>query len=143
MVKSFLPCLAGCNCTIVLPFNQYEHKCLYILMACIWRHQKHDCDKFAPNFDMVYNTTQRVFVADLKSITLTKTELWAKAVGEFPIMLYELGWWAFFCPPTWLYIQLCGDFSNVEQHQLLHLVVYRHKTCRDISKRNYQHCIKN
>ena len=57
--------------------------------------QKHDygnCNQFAPNFDMAYDTIQRVFVPSLNLFGPTKTELWAKKVGKFSIMLY--GKWA-------------------------------------------------
>ena len=45
-------------------------------------------DKFAPNFDMVYQTIQHVFASDLKLFGRMKTELRTKEVGGFTIMLY-------------------------------------------------------
>ena len=60
-------------------------------------------DQFTPNFDMACNTIQCVSVPNLKVFGLTKIELRAKEVEEFSIRLYgKIGWWAFFCPPTWL-----------------------------------------
>ena len=38
---------------------------------------------------MVYETIKRVSVPNLKSFGQTKTEVWAKEVGELSIMLYE------------------------------------------------------
>ena len=62
---------------------------------------KHDYanhDRFVPTFDMAYKTIKRVSLPTLKSFGPTKTELQAKEVGEFSIMLYGLR--AFSCPPT-------------------------------------------
>ena len=62
-----------------------------VLVVCISRHQKHDYanyDRFVPNFDMAYKTIKRVSVPNLKSFAPTKTELHAKEVREFSIMLY-------------------------------------------------------
>ena len=60
---------------------------------------KHDFanyDRFALNFGLVYKTTKRVSVPNLKSFRPTKTELQAKEVGEFSIMLYgKMGWGVF------------------------------------------------
>ena len=82
----------------------------YLLVVCIWRHQKHDAnyDRFAQIF--VCKTMQRVFVPNLKLFGPTKTELWAKEVGEFSIILYgKRGWWAFFCPLTSLLQYKCME----------------------------------
>ena len=38
---------------------------------------------------MAYNTIQCVFVPNTKLFGSIKTELWAKEVGKFSIMLYE------------------------------------------------------
>ena len=35
-----------------------------------------------------------------------------------------------------------GGFQNFERPQLLHLLVYRPGTCRDVSKWGYLHCVK-
>ena len=62
-----------------------------VLVVCIWRHHKHDFanyDRFVSNFGMAYKTIQRVSVPNLKSFGPTKTQLQAKEVGEFSIMLY-------------------------------------------------------
>ena len=49
---------------------------------------------FPQNFDMAYRTIKRVSVPNLNSFGPTKTELQAKEVGEFSIMLYgKIGWW--------------------------------------------------
>ena len=59
--------------------------------------------RFAPNFDMACTTLQRVSVPNLNLFGQTKTEYWAREVGEFSIMLYlNMEWWASFCQPTWL-----------------------------------------
>ena len=50
-------------------------------------------DRLVPNFDMTYKTIKRVFVPNLKSFGATKTELRAKEVREFSIMLYEKMAW--------------------------------------------------
>ena len=72
-----------------------------VLVICIWRHQKHDFDQFAPNFEMGCKIIQHISVPNLKLFGQTKTELWAKEVGELSIKLYgKMGWWAFFCTPT-------------------------------------------
>ena len=42
---------------------------------------------------MAFKTIKRVSVPNLKSFGPTKTELRAKEVGEFPIMLYEKMSW--------------------------------------------------
>ena len=56
-------------------------------------HDYANYDQFAPNFDI-----QRVSVPNLKLFGPMITELWAKKVGEFSIMLYgKMGWWALFC----------------------------------------------
>ena len=47
-----------------------------------------NCDRFVPNLDMAYKTIKRVFIPNLKSFGPTKTELRAKEVREFSIMLY-------------------------------------------------------
>ena len=62
---------------------------------------------------MAYKTILRVSVPNLKSLETLKTEF--KEVGEFSIMLYEkIGWWAFFCPPTWLLqYETYGDFLTL------------------------------
>ena len=66
------------------------------MMVSISRHQKHDYanyERFVPNFDMAYKTIKRVSVPNLKSFVPTKTELRAKEVGEFSVMLYgKMGW---------------------------------------------------
>ena len=38
---------------------------------------------------------------------------------------------------------MCGNFPNFEQPQLLHLLVYQPKTCRDLLEWNYLICVKN
>ena len=57
---------------------------------------KHDFanyDRFVPNFGMIYKTTKPVSVPNLKSFRRMKTQLQAKEVGEFSIMLYgKMGW---------------------------------------------------
>ena len=40
------------------------------------------------NFDRAYKSIQRLSVSNLKGFGPMKTELWAKEVGEFLIMLY-------------------------------------------------------
>ena len=71
------------------------------------------------------------------------TGLWGKEVGEFSIIIYEkMGWWAFFCPPTWLPQYKCIEISKLWTARTLHLWVYRPETCRDLSKQSYVHCIK-
>ena len=78
----------------------------YLLVVCIGCHEKHDYanyDQFAQKFEMAYKTILLVSVPNLKLFGSMKTELWAKEVREFSVMLYgKMGWWAFFCPPTWL-----------------------------------------
>ena len=50
-------------------------------------------DQFAPNFDIAYKTIQCVSVPNLNLFGPMKTELLAKEVGEFSIMLYgKIGW---------------------------------------------------
>ena len=65
-------------------------------MVCIGRHHEHDhanYNQFVPNFEVAHKTIQCVCVPNLKLFGSTKTELWAKEVGEFSIMLYEkMGW---------------------------------------------------
>ena len=57
------------------------------------KHDYANYDQFAPNFDMVYKTMQRVSVPNLKLFGPMKTEIWAKEVGEFSITLYgKIGW---------------------------------------------------
>ena len=57
------------------------------------KHDHANYDRFVPNFDMAYKTIKRVSVPNLKSFGPTKTELQAKEVGEFSIMLYgKMGW---------------------------------------------------
>ena len=69
---------------------------------------------------MVYKTTKRVSVPNLKSFRRMKTELLAKEAGEFSIMLYgkmgcRLG--AFSCPPTWLPRYKCMEvFKTLNSH---------------------------
>ena len=59
-------------------------------------HQKYDYanhDRFVPNFDMAYKTVRLVPVPNLKSFRPTRTELPAKEVGQFSIMVYgKMGW---------------------------------------------------
>ena len=66
------------------------------MVVCIRRHQKHDYanyDRFVPNFDMANKTMKRVSVPNLKAFEPTKTELRAKEVLEFSIMLYgKMDW---------------------------------------------------
>ena len=65
-------------------------------------------DQLAPNFDIAYKTIQRVSIPNLKLFGPTATELWGKEVGEFSIMFCgKMGWWALFCPPTWLLQYKC------------------------------------
>ena len=40
---------------------------------------------------MAYKTKQPVYVPNLKSCGLTKTDLWAKEVGEVSIVIWEHG----------------------------------------------------
>ena len=48
---------------------------------------------FVSNFDMAYKTIKRISVRNLTSFGPTKTELGAKKIGKFPIMLYgKMGW---------------------------------------------------
>ena len=48
---------------------------------------------FAPNFDTVYKTIHRVSVPNFNLFGRTKTDLQAKEVGEFSIILYgKMGW---------------------------------------------------
>ena len=60
---------------------------------------KHDCanyDRFVPNFDMAHKTIKRVSVPNLKSLGPPESELRAKEVGEFSVMLYgKMGWGRF------------------------------------------------
>ena len=67
-----------------------------LLVVCIWRHQRHDYanyDQFAPNFGTVYKTIHRVSVPNFNLFGRTKTDLQAKEVGEFYIILYgKMGW---------------------------------------------------
>ena len=51
-------------------------------------HDYGNYDRFLLNFAMAYKTIQRVSVSNLKSLGPTKTELGAKEVREFPVMLY-------------------------------------------------------
>ena len=54
-------------------------------------------DKFAPNFGVTYKIIQHVSVPNFKFSGSINPEVWAKGVGEFPIMLYaKMSWW------TWL-----------------------------------------
>ena len=50
--------------------------------------------RFAPNFGIAYKTVQRVSVPSLNLFGPVKTELRAKEVGEFAIMLLygKIGW---------------------------------------------------
>ena len=67
------------------------------------KHDYANCDQFAPNFDVACKTIQCVAVPNLNLIGPMNTELWAKEVGEFSVTLFgKMGWWAFFCPPSWL-----------------------------------------
>ena len=50
------------------------------------KHDYANYDQFAPNFDMVCKTVQRVSVPNLKLFGPIKTELWTKEVGTFSIM---------------------------------------------------------
>ena len=55
------------------------------------RYTKHDhanYNQFAPNLDMYYKTIERIFVPNLKLFGSMKTELWAKEVGGFSVILY-------------------------------------------------------
>ena len=77
---------------------------------------------------MTYKTIKRVSVPNLKSFGPTKTELWAKDVGEFSIMLYEkMG---------------RGIFKTLNSRNFCVLLVYRPETCRDLPKWGYLHCVK-
>ena len=51
------------------------------------KHDYGNYDRFLPNFDLAYKTIQPVSVSNLKSFGPTKTELQAKEVREFPVML--------------------------------------------------------
>ena len=64
------------------------------LVVFIWRHLYYvNYDHFAPNFDVTYKTIQRVPVPNLKLFGPMKTELWAKEVTEFSVMLYgKMNW---------------------------------------------------
>ena len=55
------------------------------------KHDYRNYDRFLPNFDLAYKTIQRVSASNLKSFGPTKTELRAKEVREFPVMLYLTG----------------------------------------------------
>ena len=78
----------------------------------MWCHQKHEYanyDKFAPNFEMAYETIQHVFIPNLKLFGPMNTKLQAKEVGEFSITLYgKMGWLAF-CRNinVWSFSKLC------------------------------------
>ena len=65
------------------------------LVVCILRHQKQEYandDQFSPNFDMVYNTIQLVYVPNLKSFGLMKTDLSAKeSWRSFYYVIWENG----------------------------------------------------
>ena len=39
-------------------------------------------------------------------------------------------------------IKTYGDFLNFEELQLLHYLVYRPETCRDLSEQGYLNCVK-
>ena len=69
---------------------------------------------------MAYKTIKRVSVPNLKSFGLMKTELQAKEVGEFSIMLYgKMGWRAFSCPPAWLLQNKCMEiFKNLNSRNV-------------------------
>ena len=61
---------------------------------------------------LVWPVTQHnpVSVPKLKSFGPSKTELWAKIVGELAITLHgEMAWWIYFCPPTWLPNYKCTE----------------------------------
>ena len=61
---------------------------------------------------MAYKTIQRVFVPNLKLFRPINTELWAREVGDFSIMLHgEKDWKAFFCLPTRLPQYKCMKVS--------------------------------
>ena len=73
-------------------------------------------DPFAPNFDMVYKTMQRVSVPTSNLFGSMKTGLWAKEVRKLSIMLDDkMVGWTFFCPPTWLtpYMEI---FQTLNSH---------------------------
>ena len=65
---------------------------------------------------MAYKTIKCVSVPKLKSFGPTKTELKAKEVGEFSIMLYgKMSWETFSCPASWLPQYKCMEiFSCME-----------------------------
>ena len=57
------------------------------------KHDNANYHQFAPNFGIAYKTIQRVSVPNLNLFGPVKTELRAKEVGEFSIMLYgKIGW---------------------------------------------------
>ena len=59
---------------------------------------------------------QCVCVPNLKLFGSTKTELWAKELGEFSIILYgEIGWWAFLPTIMAAAVLMHRDFLNSEQ----------------------------
>ena len=59
------------------------------------KHDYANYDQFAQSLDMAYKTIQCVF-ANLKLFRSIKTELRAKEVGKFSIMLYgKLSRWTF------------------------------------------------
>ena len=65
---------------------------------------------------MAYKTIKRVSVPNLKPFGPTKTELWAKEVGKFSIMLYGK-WSASILLPNIMAAskQMYGGFQNFEQ----------------------------
>ena len=57
------------------------------------KHDHANFDQFAPNFDIIYKTIQRVSVPNLNFFGPMKTKSLVEEAGEFSIMLYEkMGW---------------------------------------------------
>ena len=94
---------------------------------------------------MVYKTITLVSVPNLKSFGPTKTELQAKELGEFSIMLYGKNRAGGVLLPAIMAaaIKMYGDFQNFEQLYLLPLLMYRPETCRDLSEWGYLHSVKS
>ena len=97
----------------------------------------------SPPPPLVLPTIKHVSVPNLKSFGQTKTELRAKEVGEFSIMLYwKMGWWTFSCPPTWLLHYKKTSKTLNSRNVCIYWCMYRPETCRDFSKWGYLPCVK-
>ena len=62
--------------------------------------------------NMKLKTIQRVSLLSLKLFGPMRKELQGKEVEGFFMSDWKMGWWVFFCPPTWLPQHNCMEINS-------------------------------